>query len=92
MYQPGNRYINNDYNCPSNELEIYDGGTSELINLINNTYESDFENLSDIALAELSELCSDIKSRNDACQIYKFLMDQNKPNLHTYVDSLQLED
>lgn len=88
LYQTGLSYLHNDYDYPSNELELSDafdpdlGGTSEVLLILNNLYESDFSDQEKMAeiLDEIKKLCPVVDSIKNIFELYQALMD-NKPNL-----------
>jgi hypothetical protein len=53
--QTGSSYCHNDYNCPSNNLEVYDDGSDLILFKLDQAYESELDN--DDFIAELNEEC-----------------------------------
>lgn len=53
--QTGSSYCHNDYNCPSNNLEVYDDGSDLILFKLDQAYESIIDN--DDFIAELNEEC-----------------------------------
>jgi len=53
--QTGSSYCHNDYNCPSNNLKVYDEGSDLILFKLDQAYESIIDN--DDFIAELNEEC-----------------------------------
>ena len=91
VYQTGHSYEMNDYNMPSNELQLYQDNTSELLSKIDALCEDDLNDLSEEDLAEIIELCSDIKNIDDVIKLFHFLRD-NFSNAQNYLGNLNLDE
>jgi hypothetical protein len=94
-YETGELYNYEDYDCPSNELELSEGSSilpgaesSEVLIIINKLYESDFdddeEKINDV-LEEVKELCPVIDSADKLYDLYMEL-NANKPDLWEFLD------
>lgn len=85
-YQTGE--ITYYYDCPSNDLRLSDYSTSELLILIDNIYECDFENDfndKEDTIQEIRELCPGLDSVDKIYQVWKVLRD-NMPHLSDCID------
>jgi hypothetical protein len=91
LYQPGNGFLHNDYNCPDPDLSLYSTNCSDLIKLMESMSESDFDALNSDDLVELKECCSSIKTADDAFEIYQAL-NENLISAQAYMDRLELEE
>lgn len=87
VYRLGESYKHNDSNCPTPELELSERGTNEILILINNLYESDFEDNELIAdkLYKINALCPVIDNTEKLFKIYELLND-NKPTISEILD------
>lgn len=87
-YQTGQIYKNGNYSAPSNEFTLYEEGSSELIKLVNDMFESDFEK-TDIKdwVITANELCEDIKTDGDLWDLYVFVNDNA-----CYVPNLEADE
>ena len=94
VYQTGEFDIHNDYDCPSNELLLSkEGGTSDALLIINDLYQSDFEDqeLMNETLEKLKKCCSVIDSIEKLQAVYDALND-NKPFLSQFLDAEKYTD
>lgn len=94
VYQCGMSYDYNDYNCPSQNLALSEaGGTSEVLVIIDQLYESDFEDESTIleTLKKVEELCPVIDSVEKLKAVYDALND-NRPSLSEFLDPDEYTD
>ncbi len=94
VYQCGISYDYNDYNCPSPNLELSEeGGTSKVLVIIDQLYESDFEDEESIleTLEEVKELCYVIDSIEKLKAVYDVLND-NIPTLTNFLDPNEYTD
>jgi hypothetical protein len=85
-YQTGN--ISLFYFCPSNDLQLTDYSTSELLYLIDSIYQNDFENdLEDIqeTVEAIQELCPGLDTVDKIYEVWEVLRD-NVPQLSDYID------
>lgn len=87
-YQTGHSFECGDYAMPSNRLEIYYDGSHELINILWEWHEEDFENTEFIQeqVEEANKLCDSIKTKEDLLQLYKAFNDQTPISWH-YLDN-----
>jgi hypothetical protein len=86
VYQTGQSYDHNDYDCPSPDLALSeDGGTSKVLTKIDRLYESDFDDEEAImeALEEVKGLCPVIDSVEKLKAVYDAL-NGNLPVLSDY--------
>lgn len=93
-YQTGDSYDFNDYNCPSNRLELHDDSHSAL-QIVNQFCDEDFEKEPTEYLLEqfeeLQEILPCIETLEHMHQLYLALM-ANTPKLYTYLDSAVFTD
>lgn len=85
-YQTGS--ISLFYFCPSNDLQLTDYSTSELLYLIDSIYQCEFENdLADIQekVEEIQKLCPSLNTVDKIYQVWEVLRD-NQPRLNDYID------
>jgi len=89
VYQTGQSFLHNDYNCPDPDLAMStEGGASHELYLISYMYESDFNDdaiLNDI-LSELKDLKFPAQTKDDLFQVWEFLKD-NLPMIENYIDN-----
>lgn len=89
VYQTGIDYYYNDYDCPSPNLSLSENAdTSDVLIILNNLVESDFENDEYIneRLEEVQELCQVINSVDKLLDVYHALND-NVPILAEFLDT-----
>jgi hypothetical protein len=87
MYQTGHEYICNQYSCPSNDMIVYDEGSSHLCNILNEMYESDLEDKerSTELLEEIQVIEPAIDDLNKLHDLYIFFND-NKPQISDFIE------
>lgn len=82
-YQTGDEYYHNSYDLPSNSLKLSEN-SSEALKIIDNLYESDFEDETENAnnaLEEVSKLLPCIDSIGKMQRLYEALNDNHPINL-----------
>ena len=93
-FSTGQFYNHNDYNCPSNQLELCDD-SHEALQIVNQFYDEDFEKEPTEYLLEqfeeLHEVLPCIETLEHMHQLYSALM-ANTPKLYTYLDSTVFTD
>ena len=87
-YQTGVSYQNNDYNAPSNKLEIYEDNSCGLACLLHQMYEDYFEDdeLINQKLEEAQKHCEHIKNIDDLFELYVFFNDNDPGFVEDYID------
>ena len=77
LYQNGHSYEYNDYQCPSNDFELYDNGV--LGRIYNNSGEFDGDDLSEV-ISELSDIGLKDFNADDVLALYELLVNE-RPSL-----------
>ncbi len=89
FYQTGCSFYHNSINLPCEALELSsEGGTSKALCLVNDIYESDFDDIEEITkhLELVQNACEVIDSVDKLRQLYDVLND-NLPNISDFVNS-----
>ncbi len=73
VLQTGLSYCHNDYNCPSNNLEVYDDGSDLILFKLDQAYESIIDN--DEFVAQLNEECGTSYKSTDLADMRNALID-----------------
>ena len=71
--QSGGSYNHNDYNCPSDNLEVYEDGSDLILFKLDQAYESDLND--DDFIAELNEECGTSYKSTDLADMRNALID-----------------
>ncbi len=79
--QTGSSYCHNDYNCPSNNLEVYDEGSDLILFKLDQAYESIIDN--DDFIEELNEDCGTSYTSRE-------LADMRNALINVIIDAQQL--
>ena len=71
--QSGGSYNHNDYNCPSDNLEVYEDGSDLILFKLDQAYESDLND--DEFVAQLNESCETSYTAQELNEIRSALFD-----------------
>jgi len=89
IWQNGVSYLHNEHKYPSTDFEISeDGGAHELIVLVDNMYESDFDGDVSDQVDAANTLCQAIKSAEDLRQLYVFLAEEAPGDPDSFIDEI----
>lgn len=85
VYQAGQSFLQGDFNRPAAEVELSsEGGTDRILTIVNQMYESDFDNDEYVAYY-IKEINDDmISTKDELLSLYQVLMDNNSEAKHFY--------